>query len=37
MKNIFSAQDGVVNTTSKGIFDCVTPSDAAYLDSYSPN
>ena len=37
MKNIFSAPDGVVNTTSKGIFDCVTPSGAAYLDSHSSN
>ena len=37
MKNIFSAQDGVVNTTSKGIFDCGTPSGAACLDSHSPN
>ena len=37
MKNIFSAPDGVVNTTSKGIFDSVTPSGAAYLDSHSSN
>ena len=36
IKNVFSAQDRVVSGASKGIFDSVMPSGAAYFDSLIP-